>query len=110
MYTRLTLFQFDRLAVCLHLSYLYRRQLDLHDFAAMEKHCEGLKEVDPGMFVDIQCYPLEIFAKKKKKETKLLLFSNSCVTQLMIKCSKLTEVISNYPNVKELFPRGSKNH
>ena len=47
MYTRLTLFQFDRLAVCLHLSYLYRRQIDLHDFAAMGKHCEGLEEADP---------------------------------------------------------------
>ena len=47
MYTRLTLFQFDRLAVRLHLSYLYRRQLDLHDFAAMGKHCEELEEADP---------------------------------------------------------------
>ena len=53
-----------------------------------------------GMLLDIQCCPLEIFAIKK---TLFIIFWNSCVTQLMINCSKLAEVISNYPNLKELF-------
>ena len=42
-----------------------------------------------SMFVDIQCCPLEIFAIKK---SYLFLFWNSCVTPLMINCSKLVEV------------------
>ena len=39
-----------------------------------------------------------------KKNPNFFTFWNSCVTQLMIKCSKLAEVISNYSNLKELFP------
>ena len=46
-----------------------------------------------SMLVDIQCCPLEIFAIKK---TLIIpFFWNSCVTQLIINCSKLAEVISN---------------
>ena len=48
----------------------------------------------------IVCYPLQILAIKKPN----FLGGNSGVTQLMINCSKLREVISNYPNLKELFP------
>ena len=54
-----------------------------------------------SMFVDIQCYPLEIFAIKKPY---FFLFRNNYVTELMIRCSKLAEVSSNYPKFKELFP------
>ena len=44
-----------------------------------------------GMFVDIQCCPLEIFAIKKPY---FFLFWNSCVTWLIINCHKLAE---SYP-------------
>ena len=44
-----------------------------------------------GMFVDIQCRPLEIFAIKKPY---FFLFWNSCVTWLIINCHKLAE---SYP-------------
>ena len=54
--------------------------------------------VGDGMFVAYRRYLL--------LKDPTFLFWKSCVTQLMINCSKLSEVASNYPNFKELFPYG----